>query len=282
MSGTLRCLVQSGFHRAARAMTALQSTQRASVVIAALRFVTFGAKLALTLYMGRYLSLSEMGTYGLIFGAVMVLTIVLGCRLDYVMSRDLVRVGEKMAAFKMRDQAVFYGANYLFAAVCIVCLIVTNATATSPRILAYVLALTITNSCVDFAYSNLNSMEKPLLANALFFIAGGAWCIAAIFLGIVEPHFRTVDTILIAWFVGNVAFCGATCWALRRLPWREAFQEPVNWAWVRGSIRKSFLFWIGMLGLSVGGYTDRFVLMHFLGLDEVGIATFSCPWPARS
>ena len=256
------------------AMIATRSTQRVSIVIAILRFASFGAKLALTLYMGRYLSLADIGTYGLVFGAVMVLTIVLGCRLDYVMSRDLVRVSARTAAIRMRDQTVFYALHYLIAAFCIVCLIVTNATATSPRILGYVMALAITNSCVDFAYSNLNSMEKPLLANALFFMAGGAWCIAAIGLGIVEPGLRTVDTILAAWFVGNVAFCIATCWALRRMPWREAFRQPVDWGWIRESVRKSLLFWIGMLGLSVGGYIDRFVLMHFLGLDDVGIATF--------
>jgi O-antigen/teichoic acid export membrane protein len=255
-------------------MTASQSTQGVSIGIAVLRFASFGAKLALTLYMGRYLSLADIGTYGLVFGAVMILTIVLGCRLDYVMSRDLVRVSSKTAALRMRDQTVFYAIHYLIAAVCMGCLIVTDATATSSRILGYVLAVTITNSCVDFAYSNLNSMEKPLLANALFFMPGGAWCIAVIALGIAEPHFRSVDTILLAWIAGNVAFCITTCWVLRRMPWGEAFRQPVDWGWMAASVRKSFPYWIGMLGLSVGGYTDRFVLMHFVGLDEVGIATF--------
>jgi O-antigen/teichoic acid export membrane protein len=255
-------------------MIAPLSSHRVGAIIAVLRFASFGGKLALTLYMGRYLSLSEIGTYGLVFSAVMVLTIVLGCRLDYVMSRDLVRVSSRTAALKMRDQTVFYFVNYLIAAACIAFLMVTNATAISPRILGYVLALTISNGCVDFAYSNLNAMEKPLLANALFFIAGGAWCIAAIAFGLVEPHFRSVDAILIAWFAGNVAFCIATCWALRRMPWRELFRQPVDWGWIGKSVRKSFLYWIGMVGLSVGAYTDRFVLMHFVGLDEVGIATF--------
>ncbi len=255
-------------------MNGAQSSQRVRVAIAALRLATFGGKLALTLYMGRYLGLADIGAYGLVFGAVMVFTILLGCRLDYVMSRELVRVPSNTAALKMRDQGVFYLINYLIAAFCSVFLLATDTAAIGTRMLAYVVALTITNSCVDLTYSNLNAMERPLLANALFFIPGGAWCLVAIGLGIVDRDLRTVDTVLTAWFAGNVAYCLATCWALRAMPWREAFRQPINWSWIRRSVRKSFLFWIGMLCLSVGGYVDRFILAHFLGLDEVGIATF--------
>jgi O-antigen/teichoic acid export membrane protein len=255
-------------------MIAFKSRHAISIVITILRFANLAAKLGLTLYMGRYLSLSDIGTYGLVFGAVMILTIVLGFRFDYIVSRDLVRVPQTIAILKIRDQTIFYAINYFVAALIVVLAINTGVTGLSSRVLLYVLALAITNSCVDFTYINMNSMERPLVANALFFIAGGSWCFVAIGLGVVVPIFRTVDTVLTAWCVGNLVCVAATFWVLRQMPWREVSGTPINWAWIREGIQKSFLIWIGMLGLSAGSYIDRFVLMHFLGLEEVGIATF--------
>ena len=52
-----------------------------------LRLISLTAKLVLTLYMGRFLSLSDMGTYGVVVGVVMVFAVVLGVRFDYITSR---------------------------------------------------------------------------------------------------------------------------------------------------------------------------------------------------
>jgi hypothetical protein len=77
-----------------------------------LRLTTLSAKLGLTLYMGLYLSLPDIGTYGLVFAAVMILTAVLGFRFDYIVSRDLVRTTPIAAVTKMRDQMLFYIMNF--------------------------------------------------------------------------------------------------------------------------------------------------------------------------
>src|ERR1700731_3380801 len=168
-------------------MIACQTRHTARLLNTLLRLAILSTKLALTLYMGRYLSLPDIGTYGLVFGAVMILTAVLGFRFDYIVSRDLVRTTPVVAVTKMRDQMLFYIMNYFAAALIAVAVMKTGVTGIDSRVLFYILALTVTSSYVDFTYININSMERPLLASMLNFVATGLWCVPVIGLGIVAP-----------------------------------------------------------------------------------------------
>lgn len=246
----------------------------AGAMSALLRLASLIAKLGLILYMGRYLSLSDIGVYGLVFGAVMILTTVLGVRFDYVVARDLVRTTPRSAAAMMRDQTVFYLGNYALAALVVVIALGTAGTGIAPRLLCYIFVLTVTDNYANVTFVNMNSMERPLLANALFFISGGLWCFVAIGLGLMFPVYRDVDTILTAWTLGNLGFFAASFWAWRALPWRELRHIRIDWRWVQQGIRTSSLIWLGSLGWAAGSYVDRFIVVHYLGLEKAGIATF--------
>lgn len=246
----------------------------AGALSALLRLASLSAKLGLALYMGRYLPLADIGIYGLVFGAVMILTTVLGVRFDYVVSRDLVRVSPQSAIARMRDQSVFYLANYGLAALVLLIVLETGVTGIPPRVLLYIFVLTITDNYANLTYVNMNSMERPLRANALYFISGGLWCFFAIGLGLTFPSLRDVDTVLVAWSVGNLAFFAATFWSWKALPWRETLGVAIDWTWIKQGIKTSSLIWLGTLGLAMGTYVDRFVVAHYLNLEKVGVATF--------
>lgn len=246
----------------------------ASILNTLLRLATLTAKLCLTLYMGRYLSLQDMGIYGLVFASVMILTTTLGFRFDYIVSRELVRVVPAVALVKMRDQTIFYLANYLVAALVLIVVAEASVTGNSMRTLIYIFALTVSDSYSNLTYVNMNSLERPLLANALYFIAGGLWCLIVIALGMTMPEFRNVDAVLTAWFLGNMLFFAAAFWAWRKMPWREMSGKTVNWQWIKDGVQKSSLIWLGTFCLMAGAFIDRFIVAHFLGLEKLGIATF--------
>src|SRR5690349_2087290 len=161
----------------------LKPEHTAGALSGLLRLASLAAKLGLTLYMGRYLSLTDMGLYGLVFSSVMIATTVLGLRFDYVVSRDLVRTTPEVALAKMRDQTIFYLVNYAAAVAILVPLVAAHLTSLPPRILVYICVLTVTDNYTNLTYVNMNSLEKPLRANALYFIASGLWCFPAIGLG---------------------------------------------------------------------------------------------------
>jgi O-antigen/teichoic acid export membrane protein len=239
-----------------------------------LRLATLVTKFGLTFYLARYLNLADMGTYGLIVGAVMVMNVALGIRLDYSVARDIVGVSQLRALCMMRDQAVFYTLNYLVLALVIILLLLCSAVGDSPKILLYLLILAIIDGFATISYSNLVSLERPLLANVMLFIRAGIWVIPVILLGIAMPAWRTLDHIMVAWVGGTLLSLMVTLWFWRTLPWRSALHTPIDWLWIKGGVKKCVPIWLGSIGLFGGFYIDRFIVGHYLGLDYAGVATF--------
>lgn len=239
-----------------------------------LRMVPLAAKLVLTLYMGRYLSLADMGAYGLVFGAVMVLTIFLGQRFDYIVTREIVGGSPETILQKMRDQAVLYGLNCALLAVVMLVLMATGITGVGTRNLLYIFLLSSLDGYASFLYGNMNALNRQVMANVQFFLRSGLWIVPVVLLGFVDPSWRTVDTVLMGWTLGVLSSYGVVAWAWRTLPWRTVLKSPVNWHWIRTGLRKTGLIWLGALGLVAGIYVDRFIAMHFLSLEDVGVLTF--------
>jgi len=74
-----------------------------------LRLASLGGKLVLSLYMGKVFDLAELGLYGLAFGAVMLAIVLLGFRIDYIVSREIAGFSPE------RQQRVGAAAAMLFA-----------------------------------------------------------------------------------------------------------------------------------------------------------------------
>lgn len=239
-----------------------------------LRLVSLIAKLGLTLYMGRYLGLEDMGIYGLVFGAVMILSGALGLRLDYVVSRDIVGTTPENTLVTMRDQTVFLLFNYLLLALVMLAVIMSNLTGVDGKILLTIIMLSIVENLASAAQINMTSLDQPVLANFLFFIRSASWVFPVVILGMLSPSYRNVDFIFKCWMLGVVASVALNLWCWRNLPWTALKHHPIHWNWIKEGVKKSFLIWLGTMGLAAGMYVDRFIVMKFLGLDEVGIATF--------
>ncbi len=240
----------------------------------ALRSVSLAAKLGLTLYMGRYLGLADLGTYGLVFGAVMILNGALGIRFDYIVSRDLVGEDPVNTLGKMRDQVAFMLLNYLLLAFVMAMVSFSRATDIDNGALAYIFVLSIVENLASAVHVNMTSLGRPVLANVLYFVRAASWVFPSVIMGFVSPAFRDVEVILKSWIIGVVASLALALWFWRTLPWRETWGRPVHWHWVKTGVRKSVYIWLGTLGLSAGMYVDRFIVAKFLGIDAVGVATF--------
>lgn len=237
-----------------------------------MRVTSLAAKLILTLYMGKYLGLSEMGVYGVVFGAVMIICVALGGRLDFVVARDLVGDGEAGVLHKMRDQAVFYFINYLFFAVVMLGLALIGVA--SPRLLSAIFALSIVESVANMTSTNLVALGHPMLSTFLFFVRAGLWCLVVVALGFFLPSTRNVETILIAWMIGSGLSVLLNLYAWRKMPWAAVMRRPIDWAWIKDGVKKSLPIWLGTMGGVGALHVDRFVVSYYLTLEQVGILTF--------
>lgn len=254
-------------------MTAKLSS-KAQLANAALRMLPMAAKLLLTLYMGRYFSLAEMGVYGLVFGAQTIFCAILGQGFGFVVTRDIVGAAPATALRQMRDQALLLAANYLVLALAAAVAVGGGATGVSPAIVALTVALAILEGYASALYNNMNSLNQQLLANATFFIRAGLWVFPVALLGWLDPAYRTAEAVLLAWIVGVVASLAATLWFWRRMPWGDALRQPVDWDWLREGVKKCLPIWLGGVGVTVGVFVDRFVVEGCLTLEAAGVLTF--------
>ncbi len=241
---------------------------------AGLRLSSLVAKLLLTLYMGRYLGLSEMGTYGLVAAYVAIAIPLLGLRLDYVVAREIVDVQDLPLTVKMRDQAVFYGLNYLlFAALAL------GATLLWPdvvggKVVLFAVILAVSESTSAVTSGNLIALKQPILSTALFFVRSALWVFPVIGLGLFYPELRTANFVLGCWLAGVLFSLVVMVIIWWHLPWQAAFATPVSWTWVRASVKTCLPIWLGAVGAAASSNLDRFVVEYYLGRDFVGIASF--------
>ncbi|MGE4350915.1 MAG: lipopolysaccharide biosynthesis protein [Bdellovibrionales bacterium] len=237
-----------------------------------LRVTSLAAKLLLTLYMGRYLGMEDLGVYGLVLATVSVMAGALGLRLDYAVSRDLVGASGRATICMLRDQIAFLGVSYAFFAFVILICLITGVAET--KMLLFVFVLSSLESFSGSMGGNFISMGAPLFSTLLFFVRAGAWCFFAVLLGVIWPVFRTVDVVLWLWALGEFLAVCLNGWAWRKLPWKEVAQIPVNWRWVWDGIKVCFPMWVGTLGTMLALSVDRFVVSYYLDLEEVGVITF--------
>lgn len=239
-----------------------------------MRFCSLTSKLVLTLYIAHYLSLSAMGYFGLVNGAVFILMVVLGMRLDYVVARELVGATPVAALSRMRDQAVVNLLNQSLLALLMLLALRINIITLDPKVMLIIFVLSVLENWGDTVFLNFISLGRPLVANLLYFIRTALWVFPAVGFGLVWPELRDPKIIFLSWILSST---GSVCLALflwRDMPWKSVMQSRINWDWIRDSVRVCFPFWMGSLGGTAGFYIDRFVLAHNMPLSIVGVATF--------
>jgi O-antigen/teichoic acid export membrane protein len=239
-----------------------------------LRALPMAAKLLLTLYMGRCLSLAEMGVYGLAFGAVTILLTVQGQGFGYLVARDIVGVSPFVALHKMRDQAVLLAANYVVMGLAAALLISNDILPIAPGIVWLVVALTALEGCATTLYSNANSLNQQLAANFFFFMRVAVAALPPVILGLFSPQWRSAEIALSSWAIGSALSVGANLWFWRDMPWRKVLLAPIDWRWLSRGVAKCLPIWFGGMGFTASLVIDRFVVEHFLTLDDVGVLTF--------
>ncbi len=241
---------------------------------AGLRLSSLVMKLGLTLYMGKFLGLAELGTYGLVASYVAIAIPLLGFRFDYVVSRDLVDEKPLALALKMRDQMAFYGLSYLGLIAIVLGVMLLSDGALNPKILLFTLILCVLESVATVTATNFISLKKQITSSILFFIRAALWVMPVVILGLLNPEFRTAETVLEWWLGGVVLSLVITAYLWRNLPWVEVFKTPINKDWIIKGVKSCFFIWIGAVGAAAAGNIDRFVVEYYLGREFVGIASF--------
>lgn len=235
----------------------------------ALRAGSIGSKFLLAIYTARYLSLSDLGIYGLLVGGTVNASAIVGLGLTDWIVRRIVDLPLAQALPLVASRTALSTLIHLVGQP-LVLLGFILAGRPFPLALALLagailLLETLTNEMADV----LVARRRILLANWLNFLRQGCWPVPVIVLGLLLPQARSLKVLLSFW-------CAALV-----LTWIIAFGlllQKGRWRYVRlqgrvllDAVRGSRLLYLKDVSGTVSAFADRFLISLFLGLELSGV-----------
>ncbi len=245
---------------------------KSSIVNVILRAATMASKFILLLYMARYLSAEDLGSFGLITVTIGIAVYVLGMDFYVFSGRELLRQSNVPTAPMLRDQFIFHTIIYVFGLPLLI--IPFLAGVLSWNYIGWIYILLILEHVSQEAYRVLITVSRATTANMILFLRSGIWIYAAIAVGIFVPRMQNLHFILLTWMIGATLSIGGAVYALRKYGWNNVKSVPIDWAWIRRGAGISLPFFIGTIALMGVQYMDRYFIQAYYGEAKVGIYTF--------
>lgn len=257
-----------------RLLDLLRGRQLFTALNFGLRLASLAGKMLLSLYMARFFGLSDLGVYGLAFGCVMIAVATFGARLDYILSREIAGYDSDRASAAFGAASAFFMANFLVAGLGLLAILAIGKVGLSAGGALLIFLLCCLESYANLLYNLMISLGRSTTANALFFVRAGLWTAPAIVCSWLNPELRNAMFALTCWAGGSAASIGLSLIFLHgrgvRWHWNPSFAR----SWLKPSLAHVFMVWVGSVAVTLGGNLDRFVLAHFMSLEQVGVATF--------
>lgn len=248
---------------------------RVAIANATLRTTGLGSRFLLAIFMARFMTLEDIGTFALMAGAAGLLPSVAGLGLNFFMARRLVGLDHGEAVCLARDRlkvSMIAGgccAAVLFALAHFGMLTLPLA----PWLAIAILMLELLGFDLQVA---LLARSRSTFANVLLFLRNGAWVVPFMGLAWLLPPYRTIETL--AWFwLGGIGTSHIVMLLRYRLDYAAALTEPGRIfrgrfaASVGASAAKIYL---SDLGLAGSVYLDRFIISSIEDVRAAGIYFF--------
>jgi O-antigen/teichoic acid export membrane protein len=239
-----------------------------------LRGLGLVGRLGLAVYLVRFFPLQDVGTFGLIAGAVGMAPAVLGWGLNYFVGRAIVDAPLAEAMLQMRRRLAITVATMLVVSA-LALLGLWFATESVPGY-ALPAILIVFLECIAFdVQMSLFSLRMSLTANLLLFTRSAAWVFPAAAAAFWVEGFRTLPFLLWCWLGGIAASYGL----LALMAWRAKFPllrrapHEAHTPWLQEWAQRGWLVYLNDIGIVGLLYFDRYIVSHFLGLAVAGAFT---------
>jgi O-antigen/teichoic acid export membrane protein len=235
----------------------------------ALRAGSTGSKFLLAIYTAHYLSLSDLGVYGLLVGCTTIVPAIAGLGLTDWVVRRIVDLPLAQALPLVASRSAFSVLVHLVGQPLV---LLGFILAGHPLPLAMALlggAILLLETLATETCDALIARRKILLAHWLSFLRQGFWPLPVMVLGLLIPETRSLGMLLSIWCAALVlTWMILLCLLLQNGRWRYV---RLQGHLLLGALRGSLLLYIKDVSYTVSTFADRFVISLFLGLELSGI-----------
>ena len=236
-----------------------------------LRGSTIVLKFGLSFYVARYIGLSELGAYGLVVGASLVLPNLYRAGLTSSIARALLDTAPAQMTHDLRHYLVWTFACYGLS-LCVIPFVQHQAFATALGVNLYVVWLIVLAEHLAADLSLLlNNLYRSRSANVFGLVQTAIWVVPLIALGLAFPVLRSLSALLAFW-AGGALLSVLGCAALfAHWPWRGG--APLQRAWFGRNLRASGYLYFSDLTGTLGQFVDRYLIAVLIDVEHAGIYT---------
>jgi O-antigen/teichoic acid export membrane protein len=244
----------------------LRDTTGHALGLMALRSMTIAAKFVLTLFIARYLGLAELGIFGIVTSAAVLAPVLLGFGVSNNLGREAARDGA--AAITARLSQYFIVLLPIYATLCIVSVVIFPGKAV--LLVALGLLLFLEHIQTDM-FSLMMMTGRPYAANLVNFIRSAAWVVGYVPLALIDPRFRTLNALVLAWLAGCVVATILTVVFTSHWRWHEAVEALPASGMTLPHRHGSTALYLNDVANTLFQYVDRYIVGIFLSVEILGI-----------
>lgn len=230
-----------------------------------------GAKALLAFYTARFLSLADLGVYGLLIAGTTIVPAVAGFGMTDWIKRKIVDLPRPQAVeLIVAKLSLTVGVHLCVQPLALGLDLLLGQPI--PIELAAVGGLILLLEHIGSESNDLLvARRRVLLSQTLSFLRAAVWPLIVIAIGILHPPARTLTFMLVVWLI-VVAVNGLILLALFYSRTRTFF-VPVHLGLLLQQLRGSWVLYVRDLSNQVNNFSDRFIISTLLGLELTGVYT---------
>lgn len=233
-----------------------------------IRGISTLSKFALVMSMAKFLTLEEVGTYGLLAATISLSVILIGGEFYTYSQRELLSVDLKKWPSILKNQGIASAVLYFIFLPAQ--LIIFYQEFITFNLLAIFYVILILEHIAQELSRILIAMHKQLFASVVMFLRIGAWCWIVIGLFYIDISYRTLDTVLYLWVLGaTVAIITSIIYIHNLVP--TIFEAKADWKWIKKGYRVALRFFLSTVTIKIIMTFDRFIVETIAGREFLGV-----------
>ena len=251
-------------------MVSLFKTSAANLT---LRGLSTLSKLLLLILITRYLTIEDLGIYGLFTSSVMIALYFLGFDYYYYSSREILSNDSSETGKIIKNQFVFYLFSYIVVLPPLVIIFLIDILPVK-YIIVFYLVLILDHISIEF-YRILVTLSRSVFANVIFFIKSGLWVYILILIWLLNISSTiNLDFVWYGWLTGALLACIIAAIYIGKLNFGIIKSTGIDWIWIRKGLIISIPFILSTISLRLTDFSGRYFLDQIYSKSIVGIYSF--------
>jgi O-antigen/teichoic acid export membrane protein len=236
-----------------------------------LRGSTIVLKFGLSFYVARFIGLSELGVYGLVVGATLVLPTGYRAGLTSSIARSLQDAEPARMTQDLRHYLAWTLGCYGLT-LALLPLVARLDWVSAMPVNVYVVWLIVLaeHLAADLALL-LNNLYRSRSANVFGLVQTAIWVLPFVALGLCFPALRSLSALLAFWAAGALLSVLGCASLFAHWPWRAG--PPLRRSWFASNLRASGYLYFSELTGTLGQFVDRYLIAVLIDIEHAGVYT---------